>query len=148
LRPQVSQLLISCNRHHSAYARFAERTVADNRHEFQGPLAGLEAAHTVIDCDYVAVVSCDTPHLPYDLVARLLQPFEKDEGDAIDISYVHDGLRAQYLFALMRRDCLSSISSFLDTNHRAVREWYDSKITRLVDFSDCPESFRNYNNPA
>ena len=47
LRPQVGRLVISCNRNNERYAEFADETVGDTRRDFQGPLAGLEAATPV-----------------------------------------------------------------------------------------------------
>ena len=44
LRPQVSELLISCNRNFSQYEEFSDLIIADHRQNFQGPLAGLDAA--------------------------------------------------------------------------------------------------------
>ena len=41
LRPQVGQLIISCNRNIETYRELADKTVTDSRRDFQGPLAGL-----------------------------------------------------------------------------------------------------------
>lgn len=145
LRPQVGQLLISCNRNSSQYKEYTAQTVADNRGDFQGPLAGLEAASAYIRADFLVVVCCDMPQLPPDLVTRLVAPFTDNFPDSPEISYAHDGSRAQYLCAVIKRDCLSTLSSFLDEGHRAVREWYRSRQSIPVDFSDQRSSFRNYN---
>ena len=148
LKPQVSELLISCNRNFSRYEEFSTQTVADNREEFQGPLAGLEAASPFISHDFLVVVSCDTPHLPKDLVSRLIAPLSGSTSDAPEISYAHDGVRAQYLCAAMRRDCLTHVTHYLNEGHRAVRDWYKTRHAVTVDFSDCESSFRNYNRLA
>lgn len=145
LRPQVGDLLISCNRNFSCYEKFATQTVSDHRHDFQGPLAGLEAASSVIRTDFLVVVSCDMPSLPPDLVTRLIAPLSGGDNGFLEISYAHDGLRAQYLCAVIRRDCLTSLTPYLDTGHRAVQDWYKSRHAISVDFSDNRSSFRNYN---
>ncbi len=145
LLPQVGELLISCNRNVSRYKKFAARTVADTRRDFQGPLAGLEAAYPYIETELLVVVACDMPHLPPDLVSRLTAPLV-DGGDcAPEISYAHDGVREQYLCAAMRRECLTSLAGFLDAGYRAVRDWYKSRDSVTVDFSDHTANFRNYN---
>ena len=130
LKPQVSELLISCNRNFSRYEEFSTQTVTDNRENF------------------LVVVSCDTPHLPKDLVSRLIAPLSGTTNDSPEISYVHDGVRAQYLCAAMRRDCLTSVTHYLNEGHRAVRDWYKTRHAVTVDFSDCESSFRNYNRLA
>ena len=148
LKPQVSELLISCNRNFSRYEEFSTQTVTDNREDFLGPLAGLEGASPFILTDFLVVVSCDTPHLPNDLVSRLIAPLAGSTNDSPEISYVHDGVRAQYLCAAMRRDCLTSVTHYLNEGHRAVRDWYKTRHAVTVDFSDCESSFRNYNRLA
>lgn len=145
LRPQVGKLLISCNRNFSRYKEYAAQTVPDSRGDFQGPLAGLEAASAYIGSDFLVVVCCDMPHLPPDLVTRLVSPLANNIPNSPEISYAHDGTRAQYLCAVIKRDCLSSLSSFLDEGHRAVHEWYQSRHSIPVDFSDHASKFRNYN---
>jgi molybdopterin-guanine dinucleotide biosynthesis protein A len=148
LKPQVKEILISCNRNFSLYEKFGSRTVADTRRDFQGPLAGLEAASAIISTELLVVVSCDTPHLPADLVERLIAPLLQHPDGAPDISYAHDGIRAQYLCAGLRSACLTSLPGFLDGGQRAVQRWYRSRNTVAVDFSDRQASFRNYNTLA
>ncbi len=148
LRSQVGEILISCNRNFSLYEKFGAQTVADHRRGYQGPLAGLEAASPHIKTDFVIVVGCDMPRLPTDFVTRLLNPLVAGSDGTPEISFVHDGTRAQYLCAAMRRDCLASLPRFLDEGHRAVRDWYCGRRTITVDFSDQRGSFSNYNTLA
>jgi molybdenum cofactor guanylyltransferase len=145
LKPQVAEILISCNRNFSCYEKFASHIVADSRQDFQGPLAGLEAASAVIKTELLVVVSCDMPHLPHDLVERLLAPILNATPNAPEICYAHDGSRAQYLCAGLRRDSLASLPQFLDEGHRAVHDWYRSRNAIAVDFADQHACFRNYN---
>lgn len=145
LKPQVKDIVISCNRNFRVYEKFCSRTVADKRLDYQGPLAGLEAASGVIRTELLIVVSCDTPGLPPDLSARLIAPLLQRYKDSPTISYAHDGLRAQYLCAAMKRTCLTSLPAFLDGGERAVRHWYESHNAVAVDFSDQQACFRNYN---
>lgn len=146
LQPQVEEILISCNRNVASYRSFATRTVTDSRDSYQGPLAGLEAASDIVRSQLLVVVCCDTPLLPHDLVSRLVTPLSKPCEDAPEISYAHDGERAQYLCAAMRTTCLTSLPDFLNNGHRAVREWYRSRHAVAVDFSDHYACFKNFNN--
>ncbi|MEZ5504061.1 MAG: molybdenum cofactor guanylyltransferase MobA [Halioglobus sp.] len=145
LRPQVDELLISCNRNARFYTQFATLTVADNLPHYQGPLAGLEAASAHIKTEFVVVVGCDTPCLPRDLVSRLLSPLADPTAARREIAYAHDGRRAHYLCAALRRECLSSLPLFLATGKRAVHEWYGSRAAIKVDFSGQESCFRNIN---
>jgi molybdenum cofactor guanylyltransferase len=146
LASQVAEIIISCNRNFSRYSKYGSCTVADTRRDFQGPLAGIEAAASVIRTELLVVVSCDTPLLPEDLVTRLVTPLA--DYTAADISYAFDGVRAQYLCAAMRSACLESLPAFLDDGQRAVKDWYSSRNAVAVDFSDQQASFKNYNTLA
>lgn len=145
LRPQVSRLLISCNRNRDVYAPLADATVVDSRRDFQGPLAGLEAAIPHLTGEYLIVVPCDTPLLPLDLVSRLLDPLLCAAGTGADISYAHDGGRSQYLCAALRASVLPSLTPFLDEGQRAVHRWYSRHRCAVVDFSGEAGCFANYN---
>lgn len=144
LRPQVGRLLVSCNRNREQYAALAGGSVvADRRRDYQGPLAGLEAAIPLIEDELLLIAPCDTPCLPADLSRRLLDALLRHPDAAI--AYAHDGERAQYLCALLRRDCLPSLHGYLDAGHRTVRHWYREHRCEVVDFSDRRAGFRNHN---
>jgi molybdopterin-guanine dinucleotide biosynthesis protein A len=142
LRPQVDQLLVSCNRNGEQYAPYADSLITDLRPGFEGPLAGIEAAVGRVEGKYLIIVACDTPRLPPDLAQRLLEPLTSGKAK---ISYANDGAREQYLFAAIHSSCLSTLGTFLESGQRAVRHWYQTLPAVSVDFSDQQECFANYN---
>ena len=71
LAPQVDRLLINANRNTSQYADLGYPLISDLITGFAGPLAGLQAALSVADTEWVVTVPCDSPNLPLDLVSRL-----------------------------------------------------------------------------
>ncbi|MFW2390938.1 MAG: molybdenum cofactor guanylyltransferase MobA [Methyloceanibacter sp.] len=78
LSPQVSQLAINANGNPSRFDVFGLPVVADNSCDFQGPLAGIEAGlrwatNRCPNTAWAVTVAGDTPFIPSDLVARLLQ---------------------------------------------------------------------------
>ena len=73
LKPQVDNLYISCNRNFEQYRRWADVLIADKRDNYQGPLAGIEAASSRITSDYLIVVACDTPLLQSSQSSLLLR---------------------------------------------------------------------------
>lgn len=145
LLPQTSALIISCNRNMEQYKSLGVPIVEDQRSGFAGPLAGIEAASSMIKTRYVAVVACDTPLLPDDFVRRLLEPLCANAETAPAISFAHDGQREQYLCALIKTECLTDLSSFLQQGHRAVKHWYRQYPHVSVDFTDEYDSFQNHN---
>ena len=145
LSPQVGGIVISCNRNLDQYRSFAPTVVIDRRDNFQGPLSGLESVANRIHTDYVAIAGCDMPCLPPDWVERLAAAMNKPASAPPQICYAHDGNRAQYLCALISRECLDSLEGFLDEGRRAVKEWYGLHGGLAIDFSDDAGCFVNYN---
>ena len=76
LAPQVIDVVINANRNLGAYEGFGRTVVPDASADFQGPLAGMLAGLPYCETEWMMVVPCDTPHLPTDLVARLLEAAE------------------------------------------------------------------------
>lgn len=144
-RPQVDELIISCNRNHDHYRHYGDQLISDTQKNSRGPLAGLEAAISVVRSPLLAIVPCDIPMVDRNLVPRLKTALLEPASGPVDVSYAHDGERAQYLCVLMRRECLYSIKKYLRDGGRSVRDWYAHQRTAVVDFSDCTESFSNIN---
>jgi len=140
--PQVDSLVISCNRNLDQYAAFASQLVGDDLPDYQGPLAGIQACSGLLETPLLAVVPCDAPDLPRDLVSRLRMGL-KPETDA---AYAHDGSRPQYLFAIVRQRALPKVHGYLEKGERSMRGWYSQLNTVEVDFSDQPDAFTNINN--
>ena len=147
LTPQVGKLLISCNRNQQRYLDYAPTLVTDKRSDYQGPLAGLEASLATIDTPWICMVACDVPDLPCDLVSRLYMSMNLPDTspDVTPIACAHDGERAQFLCALLRRECIASVSQYLDSGQRSVGGWYHSQGLLEVDFADQPDAFLNLN---
>jgi len=149
LRPQVRRLLISCNRNQATYAKYGDALIGDFREDYQGPLAGLEAAIGQIDSEFLLVTPCDAPLLPPNIGERLLEPLRSiTDAKAPAISFASDGERDQYLFAAMRTSCLDTITTYLDSGQRTVRGWYREFPHVSVDFSDQKGAFLNLNSLA
>ena len=143
LRPQVDSMLLSCNRNLDRYARFGIPLVQDRRDNYQGPLAGLEAAlEQAKTADFVVVVPCDCPEPPPDLAERLMAALKQP---SIELSFANDGKRDQYLFTAMRPNCLQSLNDYLDSGQRSVKGWHRLLNCTAVDFSDRQEFFANMN---
>ncbi len=145
IAPQVDHCVISCNRNEAFYSRYSDNIVSDRRSDYQGPLAGLEAASTLVSTPYTLVVTCDMPQLPTDLVSRLLAALKAPGDSNNKLCYAHDGHRAQYLCAAMHSACLRTLPAYLDNGGRAVHRWYNEIGSFAVDFSDRQSCFVNYN---
>lgn len=142
LRPQLGELLINANRNIDEYRQFGYPVIADQLADYQGPLAGFAAVMQAARTDFVLVAPCDGPHLPADLVSRLVTAITAED---VAIAVAHDGRRLQSVYALMRRDLLPSLQAYIQSGQRRVGAWYASQSIVRADFSDAPESFFNVN---
>jgi molybdopterin-guanine dinucleotide biosynthesis protein A len=137
LRPQVDALLISANRNAEIYGRYAP-VVADLSGGFLGPLAGIEAGLAACTTPWLAVVPCDSPAFPTDLVARLLAAAEGRGAAIVD---------RQPVFAVIRRDRQQLLTDYLAAGGRRLFEWYAGIGAVSVDAGP-PDAFANFNTPA
>ncbi len=142
LAPQVDQLIINANRNFDFYTQAGVPVVADERLDFAGPLAGMEAALSRVRTPLSLVVPCDTPFLPDDLAARMLRAMNQDGADIV---IPDDGDQVQPVFCLMRTSLLDSISRSLDSGIQKVQDWLAMQNLSWADFSDHPDAFTNIN---
>ena len=145
LSPQVDSVLISANRHLDQYAAFGVPVLTDEENDFKGPLAGLLAGLSAVQTDWLVCSPCDTPHLPLDLVVRLVAHLVAQRGAAqIVLPRSEDG-RLQPLFALMHRSTQASLAEAIAGGQRRVTDWMLSQNHRVVDM---PGDFSNVNSAS
>ena len=144
LAPQVAELLINANRNAQAYAGFGVPVVADRVEGFAGPLAGLDTGlHAASpDCGWVATCPCDSPFLPLDVVARLL---DAAVAAPADVAMARADGQTQPVFLLARRSTAASLVAYLEGGGRKIDRWVEGERHVIVDFDDCPEAFANIN---
>ena len=142
LAPQVGSVLINANQNPDRYALFGYPVVADAVGGFAGPLAGLHAGMTAATTPYVVTVPCDSPFLPMDLVARLSAAIVRDDAQ---LAVARTLGQPHPVFALVRRDVLPHLASFLHGGGRRIDAWYATLRVVEVPFDDCEDAFRNIN---
>lgn len=142
VRPQVGSLVINANRNIDIYRALGYPVAQDRMGEFLGPLAGMASAMQDSDTPYLLSVPCDSPLVPADLCAKLYRALQAADAD---IGVAHDGTRMQPVFALLRRELLPDLRSYLDKGGRKIDTWYKEHRLALADFSDRPNAFLNIN---
>lgn len=143
LRPQVARLLVSANRNLDRYRAYGVAVVTDTLADFQGPLAGVRAALDAVETSWLAVVPCDTPHLPADLVARLLAAAD---AAGVPLAVAADDARTHSTCFVVRTAERDRLDAFLAGGDRAVRRWMDGvpHVTARFDAA----AFANLNRPS
>lgn len=143
--PPPSRILISANRNIDAYQQTKHLVVADERADFMGPLAGIEAGLMRCKKNPVLVIPCDAPQLPANLYDRLADALmANSEANA---AYVMTHTDAQPLCCLLKPSVASSLGKRLDAKQATALEWLQSIQAVAVMFDDT-EAFSNFNSPV
>ncbi|MGG7799015.1 molybdenum cofactor guanylyltransferase MobA [Klebsiella aerogenes] len=140
LEPQVGRLVISANRnleywHTSGYAVYR-----DTQADFPGPLAGMLAVMQQVDSPWFVFCPCDTPFIPSFLVERFLQ-----QKASAPVVWVHDGERDHPAVALVHRQIISELETYLAHGERRVMVFMRQVGGHPVNFSDVKSAFINVN---
>ena len=111
-----------------------------------GPLAGIITALRHTTTAWLMVAPCDTPHLPADLVARLMCEAQQTNADIV-IPCTESGTpqaRHHWVCGLIRkRVCPDTVTQFVN-GERKVGNWVRSQHWASVSFPD-PRAFANMN---
>ena len=144
LHPQVDALLINANRNTEVYSRFRIPVLADRHSGFVGPLAGLDAglAHLGNTEGWIVTCPCDSPFVPRDLAARLLDAAEAADAD---VAIVRSDDQLQPVLLLAHTRTAPALKAYLAAGERKIDRWVFTQKHVVVDFDDCPEAFANIN---
>lgn len=143
LAPQVDRLALNANRHLERYAGFGLPVWPDAGSDFPGPLAGMLAGLHHCQTDWLAVVPCDAPLLPHDLVERLQHATRASSGPAA-IAVSPQG--RQPVFCLLRRDTQPVLQAYVERGGRKVGEALAILGAVAAPFDD-DAPFLNVNEP-
>jgi molybdopterin-guanine dinucleotide biosynthesis protein A len=145
LRPQVGPLWVSANRHADAYAALGVPVCADTVPGQPGPLAGLLAGLAVCATPWLAVVPCDVPRFPADLVARLAAGLQSAGAElAIAVTLEAGERRPHPVFCLLPATLRADLAVALAREERRVLQWMRRHHCAEVLFDDAA-AFTNAN---
>ena len=143
LAPQVRSVMISANRNPDAYASRGVRVLADASDDFPGPLAGILAGLRAAPTPWLAVVPCDSPSLPRDLVERLAHGL----GDARG-AVVQRNERLEPVCCLLSTSLGDDLQGYLAEGGRKVEGWVARHAAPVAfDRADDAAAFANINTP-
>jgi len=142
LQPQVDEILINANRELEQYASFGHAVIPDEIAGFAGPLAGLHRGMTAASEPFVMTVPCDSPYLPTDLAARLMQALNAEKAD---LAVAKTGHQTHPVFCLCRRELAPHLAEFLRGGGRKIDAWYATLKVVEVPFDDEADGFANIN---
>jgi len=137
-----TRVLISANRNIDAYKQTGHTVVTDERENFAGPLAGVEAGLMRCKKNNLLVIPCDTPLLPPDLFERLEAALAEYPSTLAAYAVTNDG--PQPLCCLLRPAAAGWLAKYLDEQHAAAIKWLDQLGACAVHFEDAT-AFSNFN---
>jgi molybdopterin-guanine dinucleotide biosynthesis protein A len=145
--PQVDQLVINANGDAARFSEFGLEVVPDVLATLTTPLAGLHAALRFTksaDADVLMTVPSDTPFLPFDLAAKLLEK-TMASGAAIAAS----GGQEHYIIGAWKTELLDDLDfAIAKDNLFRVKDWAHRVSALKVEWPVEPyDPFFNMNTP-
>jgi len=117
-RPLTDDLIISCNRNLERYAAYADRLVADNNDDYNGPFAGIRAGLPLARHDYLLVLPCDVPQVDGALLQALRETALDHPGQPV---MVRDGEHWQPLLCIIPTAHAEAIEAAWQAGERSPR---------------------------
>lgn len=147
ITPQVDHVMINANRHIEHYQTYGVPVITDENDQFDGPLAGMQAALHHAATDWVLSVPCDSPLLPLDLASRLsqaVQGLQAMSGPQAMLAIARSASGTHPVFCLMPRSVSADLDAYLQTGQRRVGGWQALHPHVFVSFED-EQAFTNIN---
>ncbi len=145
--PQVDQLVINANGEPARFSEFGLEIVPDVLTSLTTPLAGLHAALRFaksVEADVLVTVPSDTPFLPFDLAAKLLEN-SMANGAAIASS----GGQDHYIIGAWNKELLDDLERAIAKDGLfRVKDWAQRALAQKVEWPVEPfDPFFNVNTP-
>lgn len=145
--PQVDQLVINANGDAARFSEFGLEVVPDALSSLTTPLAGLHAALVFtkkVEAKMLVTVPSDTPFLPFNLVAKLLEK-ALVRGAAIAASGDHE----HYIIGAWKTDLLDDLDRAITSDNLfRVKDWAQRAAAQSVIWPVEPyDPFFNVNAP-
>lgn len=152
LTAQTRSVMISANRNLASYAAFGVPVLADTQADFAGPLAGLLTGLLACPTPWLAMVPCDAPWLPPDLVQCLADRADAASAlAAVASTRGNDGVpRLQPVFCLVNVALAPALRAWLAAGGRKAGEWFaeQSAANVVFDGPNASQAFMNINTLA
>lgn len=142
IKQQVDSIMINCNRNSYQYQLSGYPTFSDDLKGFYGPLSGIYSGLLRSITDWNLFISCDTPFLPDDLIARLTVYTVNNSA-----VYPNDGQYSHPTILLIHKSVIPQLQTYLIQGERKLWLFLEKINAKAVDFSDKAHCFVNINTP-
>lgn len=144
LQRQTTNIYISANRNLDKYRQLNTPVIIDQHADYPGPLAGIYAALSQIESEWLLTVPCDTPLFPADLLSQFIKALTRQPHL---IAVATDERYMQPVFCLIHRSLAANLKEFLDEGHHKTGQWIRQNNPVEVMFKDNALQFFNINSP-
>lgn len=143
-RPFTNDLIISCNRNHKRYARYADRVVNDGNDHFDGPLAGIRAGLSAARHPHLLVLPCDVPGIDSALLTALLQTASTHPNVPV---MVRQGQYWEPLLCVIPVALASEVEAAWQFGERSPRQIMLQLNAQTVQCEENDSRLNNFNTP-
>jgi molybdopterin-guanine dinucleotide biosynthesis protein A len=137
LGESVGRVSISANRNIDQYQTLGFKVFNDGLATYEGPLGGVLAALRACTAPYLAVLPCDVPFFPTDLMTQLTVKLATSEAQiAMPLVTQLDGsVFPDPVFMLMRASVLPNLETYFAAGGRKITTWAGKAGLALVPFN-------------
>ena len=143
-RSLTDDLIISCNRNHEHYARYADQLVNDGNQDFDGPLAGIRAGLAAARHSHLLVLPCDVPHIDASLLRALLEVALQSPENPV---MVRHGEHWEPLLCVIPKALTASFEQAWRAGERSPRKIMLQLNARALQCADNDPRLTNFNTP-
>lgn len=141
MKTQVKRTVINTHRNQKDFEIFHLPLIDDILDDQEGPLLGILTSLQAIKTDWIQFVPCDTPNLPNDLIAILMEEVEAKKT-LVAVPETSDGLQSTCL--LCHSSTLNNLQIFFNQGGRKIEDWIRQLAFSIVQFND-ESQFLNVN---
>jgi molybdenum cofactor guanylyltransferase len=142
LKYQVEKVYININQACNNF-KYKENIIPDKKQNYQGPLAGLDAALQMIQTEWLQIAPCDSPFLPLDLT-QILMNKSKQSLHKIIIPQTQNNIHPT--LGLFHSSIADDLNLFLKNKDRGFINFINSVGFEGVSFEN-EHAFVNINTP-
>ena len=141
MKTQAKHTVINTHRNQKDFEIFHLPLIDDILDIQEGPLLGILTSLQAIKTDWIQFVPCDTPNLPNDLIAILMEEVEAKKT-LVAVPETSDGLQSTCL--LCHSSTLNNLQIFFNQGGRKIEDWIRQLDFSIVQFND-ESQFLNVN---
>ncbi|WP_085246984.1 molybdenum cofactor guanylyltransferase MobA [Gilliamella mensalis] len=142
IKHQTNSIMINCNNNVSQYQTAGYPVFSDVLKGYFGPLSGVYSGLLCSTTDWNLFVSCDTPFLPNNLIARLATHTSTHKA-----IYPFDGKYHHPTILLIHKSVIPQLRIYLEQGNRKLMLFLEKISAKSVYFNDQASCFININTP-